>query len=61
MPRKTLAKFIFENLTEASWPGVTIDEDKQLIEYPEMFHALSIDLDREKVFADILNWVERRI
>lgn len=36
-------------------------KDKQLIEYPEMFHALSIDLDREKVFADILNWVKVRI
>ena len=35
--------------------------DKTKIEYPEMLHALSIDLDREKVFADILNWTEKRI
>jgi alpha-beta hydrolase superfamily lysophospholipase len=34
--------------------------DKEIIEYPEMFHALSIDLDREKVFTDILNWVVKR-
>ncbi len=35
--------------------------DKTLIEYPEMFHALSIDLDREKVFRDILDWAGRRV
>jgi alpha-beta hydrolase superfamily lysophospholipase len=36
-------------------------KDKRLIEYPEMRHALSIELDREKVFADILNWLEKRL
>jgi acylglycerol lipase len=35
--------------------------DKTLIEYPEMFHALSIDLDREKVFRDILDWAGKRV
>ena len=35
--------------------------DKTLIEYPEMFHALSIDLDREKVFRDILDWTGKRV
>jgi len=35
--------------------------DKKLIEYPEMLHALSIDLGREKVFEDILAWVAPRI
>jgi acylglycerol lipase len=35
--------------------------DKTLIEYPEMFHALSIDLGREKVFRDILDWTDKRI
>jgi acylglycerol lipase len=34
--------------------------DKSLIEYPEMFHALSIDLGREKVFCDILDWTAKR-
>jgi alpha-beta hydrolase superfamily lysophospholipase len=33
-------------------------EDKTLIQYPEMHHALSIDLDRDKVFSDILKWIE---
>jgi alpha-beta hydrolase superfamily lysophospholipase len=35
--------------------------DKTLIEYPEMFHALYIDLDREKVFADIAEWAGKRV
>lgn len=34
--------------------------DKAIIEYPEMHHALSIDLGREKVFRDILDWAGRR-
>lgn len=36
-------------------------KDKTLIEYPEMLHALSIDLGREKVFADIFNWLSKRV
>lgn len=36
-------------------------EDKDIILYPEMRHALSIELGRENVFGDILKWVERRI
>jgi alpha-beta hydrolase superfamily lysophospholipase len=36
-------------------------KDKTLIEYPEMLHALSIDLGREQVFADILNWLNKRV
>jgi alpha-beta hydrolase superfamily lysophospholipase len=35
--------------------------DKTLVEYPEMFHALSIDLDREKVFRDVADWLEKRV
>jgi acylglycerol lipase len=35
--------------------------DKTLIEYPEMFHALSIDLGRERVFQDILDWTDKRV
>jgi alpha-beta hydrolase superfamily lysophospholipase len=36
--------------------GFTIG-DKKLVRYPDMYHALSIDLGREKVFGDILEWV----
>lgn len=35
-------------------------KDKTIIEYPYMYHALSVDLDREKVFEDILKWTEKR-
>lgn len=35
-------------------------KDKLLIEYPDMYHALSIDLEKEKVFGDILKWVRDR-
>jgi alpha-beta hydrolase superfamily lysophospholipase len=35
--------------------------DKTLIEYPDMLHALSIDRGRERVFDDILAWMEHRI
>ena len=35
--------------------------DKTIIEYPDMLHALSIDLGREKVFEDIAAWAAPRI
>ena len=34
-------------------------KDKELINYPAMRHALSLDLGKEKVFGDILNWIGR--
>jgi alpha-beta hydrolase superfamily lysophospholipase len=37
------------------------DKDKSVIEYSTMYHALSIDIGREKVFGDILQWVDSRI
>jgi alpha-beta hydrolase superfamily lysophospholipase len=35
--------------------------DKTIIEYPEMLHALSLDIGRENVFRDILDWADKRI
>ncbi|HAJ57295.1 MAG TPA: hypothetical protein DCL35_05945 [Candidatus Omnitrophica bacterium] len=35
--------------------------DKELIEYKGMYHALSIDLDKEKVYQDMLSWLEKRV
>jgi len=32
-------------------------QDKKLIEYPGMYHALNVDLERGKVFNDISNWI----
>jgi alpha-beta hydrolase superfamily lysophospholipase len=36
-------------------------KDKALVEYPDMYHSLSIELGKEKVFEDLLKWVENRI
>jgi len=36
-------------------------KDKNLIEYPEMYHSISIDIEKEKAFRDILTWLEKRI
>lgn len=35
--------------------------DKALLEYPDMLHALSIDIGRDKVFKDILDWAAPRV
>lgn len=34
--------------------------DKKIIEYPGMYHSLSIDIGREKVFNDVLSWMEEK-
>lgn len=36
-------------------------KDKTIIEYPDMYHALSIDLDRDNVFYDTYSWIKKRI
>ena len=46
--------------TKEIFQGLPV-KDKTLIEYPEMYHALSIDIGKEKVFEDMLKWVEERL
>jgi len=41
--------------------NATRAQDKTLLEYPEMYHAISVDTGREKVFQDMLNWIRGRI
>jgi len=36
-------------------------KDKQMIEYPGMYHSISIDIGRQKAFEDIFNWMKVRI
>ncbi len=36
-------------------------KDKVLIEYPDMYHSLSVDRDRDKVFRDMFEWIKQRI
>lgn len=45
------AKTIFERLKV---------KDKKLVDFPGMYHSLSIDIGREHVFEEILQWVEER-
>lgn len=35
--------------------------DKVIIDYPEMYHSISVDLGKEKAFEDIFIWLEKRI
>ena len=35
-------------------------EDKQLIEYPGMFHSLSIEYEKEKILEQVSNWVLKK-
>ena len=55
----------FDVLTDSAETKRVFDglpaEDKNIIQYPEMYHALSVDVGREKVFADIVQWVRNRI
>jgi alpha-beta hydrolase superfamily lysophospholipase len=37
------------------------EKDKALIEFPGMYHSLSIESGKEAVFEEILRWVEKRI
>ncbi len=36
-------------------------KDKTLVEFPGMYHSLSIEMGKEAVFAEMLKWVEKRI
>lgn len=36
-------------------------KDKELKWYPEMYHALYVDKDREKVFKDIISWINMHL
>jgi alpha-beta hydrolase superfamily lysophospholipase len=36
-------------------------KDKHMIEYPGMRHSLTAELGKEKVFEDVLRWVDKRI
>lgn len=47
-------------VTENVFEGL-VSQDKKIVCYPQMRHALSIELGREKVFEDMLRWVEERV
>lgn len=51
---------IDENFNKKLIPTLPI-KDQQTLDYPEMLHALSIDLEREKVFADVESWLKTKL
>ena len=53
-------KIVIQEKTREIFNGLTV-KDKTLIEYPGMYHSLSIELGKEKVFEDLLQWVDKRI
>jgi alpha-beta hydrolase superfamily lysophospholipase len=38
-----------------------IKADKKYILYPDSLHALTIEINREEIFSDIVNWIKQRI
>jgi len=55
-----LDNFVDPGGTEKIFRGLGTT-DKKIIRYPLMLHSLSVDLGREAVFNDILNWANERI
>jgi len=53
-------KMVDPGTSKKIFEGIGI-KDKTLIEYPGMYHALSIDIGRERVFGDMLKWLQERI
>jgi len=35
-------------------------EDKKLVTYPNAYHEIFNDIDREKTFMDVLEWLSER-
>lgn len=52
--------FVCSEASKQIFRGIKF-EHKHIIEYPEMRHSLTMELGREKVFADLLAWVNKRI
>ncbi len=46
--------------SKAIFKGLAV-KDKTLVEFPGMYHSLSIDLGKEEVFGEILKWTEKKI
>lgn len=53
-------KLVYSDVSKKIFEKINA-KDKVLINYPGMYHSLSIDIDKEKVFQDILDWMDRRI
>ena len=52
--------FVSTKVSKNIFKGIKF-QHKEMIEYPEMRHALTMELGKELVFADLLKWLEKRI
>ena len=52
--------FVNSDASKKIFKGIKF-EHKEIIEYPGMSHSLNMELGREKVFADLLRWMSKRI
>ena len=53
-------KLVKNDVARKIYKGIN-KNNKEIIEYPEMYHALSVEIERNKVFRDIVTWVESLI
>jgi len=53
-------KIIDHAATRQVFDGLAV-EDKTLVEFPGMYHALTIDVGKEEVFQKIAEWAEKRM
>jgi len=52
--------FVSSEVSKKIFKGIRI-ENKTMIEYPGYRHSLTVEMEREKVFADLLRWMEKRM
>jgi len=52
--------FVSSEASKKIFKGIKF-EHKHIIEYPDMRHSLTMEFGREKVFKDLLHWLEKRI
>jgi len=53
-------KIVDPKIAKKIFNGLKI-QDKKFVDFPGMYHSLSIELGRERVFEEILRWAEERI
>lgn len=53
-------KLVDPNASRSIFNSLVV-KDKTLVEFPGMYHALSIELGKEEVFREIVTWARKRI
>lgn len=53
-------KLVYSEVSEKVFKSIEAGH-KEIIRYPDMYHSLSIDIGKEKVFGDIVRWINSRL